>query len=192
LTTWFARQTPHPPGVAIQPVQGSVQAPCQSANCCPSCMFRAGFPAFGKSAIAGTYGIETARSCQNAESCCLFFLESRRIEPLSHASPQETGSSLGQTASQWSTGRLGRQGLAVLAGSTTAGSLPCFYDSREKFVRFGSVQPGRAQLVRARACRGQNSNFEKKLCQGTFSRPSCGTTPPKLRFLKTTVGTFLG
>ncbi len=69
--------------MAIQPVQGTVQARCQLANRCPSCTFRAGFPAFGKSAIGGTYGIETAKSCPKAASCCLFFLQSRRIEPLS-------------------------------------------------------------------------------------------------------------
>ncbi len=53
------------------------------------------------------------------------------------------------------------QGLAHHAGSPPAGSLPCFYDSREKFVHFGSAQPGRARLVRARACHGQKSDFEK-------------------------------
>ncbi len=57
------------------------------------------------------------------------------------------------------------QGLVHLASSIPAGSLPCFYDSREKFVCFGSAQHGRARLVRARACRGQNSDFEKNLCQ---------------------------
>ncbi len=46
-----------------------------------------------------------------------------------------------------------------------AGSLPCFYDSREKFVNFGSAQPCRARLVRARACRCQNFDFEKILCR---------------------------
>ncbi len=55
------------------------------------------------------------------------------------------------------------QGLAHLAGSTPAGSLPSFYDSREKFVHFGLAQPGRARLFRARACRGQNSDFKKKI-----------------------------
>jgi hypothetical protein len=39
----------------------------------------------------------------------LCFLESRRIEPLSHTSPKETGSSEGQTASQRSTGRRGTE-----------------------------------------------------------------------------------
>jgi hypothetical protein len=53
------------------------------------------------------------------------------------------------------------QGLANLAGSVPAGTLLCFYDSREKFVHFCLAQPGRARLVRARACRGQNSDFEK-------------------------------
>ena len=62
-------------------------------------------------------------------------------------------------------GTSGWQGLAHLPGSPAAGSLPCFYDSREKFVHFGSAQLGRARLVRARACRGQNSDFEKILCQ---------------------------
>ena len=57
------------------------------------------------------------------------------------------------------------QGLAHLTGSPPAGSLPCFYDSRKKFVHFGLAQPGRARLVRAHACRGQNSDFEKILCQ---------------------------
>jgi hypothetical protein len=57
------------------------------------------------------------------------------------------------------------QGLAHLAGSTPAGSLPCLYDSREKFVHFGLAQPGRARLVQASACRGHNSDFEKILCQ---------------------------
>ncbi len=104
LTTWFAGRTQHPAGVAIQPVQGTVQGPYQSANSCTS---RASFPVLGKSAISSTYGIETAGSCQKAGSCCLFFLESRRIEPLSHASPQETGSSKGQTVPQRSTGRRG-------------------------------------------------------------------------------------
>ncbi len=60
-------------------------------------------------------------------------------------------------------GTSGWQGLAHLPGSPAAGSLPCFYNSREKFVHFGSTQPCRAQLVRARAYRGQNSDFEKKL-----------------------------
>jgi hypothetical protein len=56
-------------------------------------------------------------------------------------------------------------GLAHLAVSTPEASLPCVYNSREKLVRFGSTQPGRALLVRARACCGQIFNFEKKLCQ---------------------------
>ncbi len=73
-----------------------------------------------------------------------------------------------------------------------AGSLPCFYDSREKFVHFGSAQPGRARLVRARACRGQNSDFEKILCQNVrhnleaFRRFFASETP----IFKETVGTF--
>jgi hypothetical protein len=36
------------------------------------------------------------------------------------------------------------QGLTHLAGSTPAGSLPCFYDSREKFVYFGLAQQSTA------------------------------------------------
>ncbi len=62
-------------------------------------------------------------------------------------------------------GTSGWQGLAHLPGSPAAGLLPCFHDSREKIVHFGSAQPGRARLVRTRACRGQNSDFEKNLCQ---------------------------
>jgi hypothetical protein len=91
-------------------------------------------------------------------------------------------------------GTSGCQGLAHLPGSPTAGSLPCFYDSREKFVHFASATPGRARLVRARACRGQNSDFEKILCQNirhdleAFRWFYASETP----IFKKTVGTFLG
>jgi hypothetical protein len=86
------------------------------------------------------------------------------------------------------------QNLAHLAGSTPAGSHPSFYDSREKFVCFGSAQPGRALLVLARACHGQSSNFEENLCQNVrhileaFQRFYASETP----IFKKPVRTFLG
>ncbi len=171
-------------------MKGTVQGPSHSANRYPCCTSRASFPAFGKSAIGSTYGIETAGSCQKADSCCLLFLESRHIEPLLHASRFLRGRlSLFPGVDGFTTvyGTSGWQGLAHLAGSTPAGSLLCLYDSREKFVHFGSAQPGRAQLVRARTCRGDavkiliSRNFCVKM-SGTISRPSGGSTPPKLRF----------
>jgi hypothetical protein len=78
------------------------------------------------------------------------------------------------------------EGLAHLTGSPPAGSLPCFNDSREKLVHFGSAQHGRTRLVRAHACRGRiliSSKFCVKML-GTISRPSGGSTLPKLRFKK--------
>jgi hypothetical protein len=71
---------------------------------------------------------------------------------------QETGLSR-QTASQRF--KLEWQGLAHLAGSTPAGSLPSVYDSREKFVHFGLAQPYRARLIsRINLCQNVRHNLK--------------------------------
>jgi hypothetical protein len=95
LAEWFAGQAQHPAGVN-RTSEGTVQALRQSANRGPSCTFWTGLSALGMSAIGDAFGVETALSSQNAGNTCLFFLEIRR-DPHFDASPQETGSSQGQT-----------------------------------------------------------------------------------------------
>ncbi len=88
-------------------------------------------------------------------------------------------------------GRLLHNGLrdvGVARPSSSCRQPPCRYAPlllrfSEKFVHFGLAQPGRALLVRARACRCQNSDFEKNLCQNvrhdleTFWRFYASETP---------------
>jgi hypothetical protein len=176
--------------VAIQQVQGTVQGPSQSANSCPCCTFRASFPAFCKSAIGGAYGIETTGSCQKA---AFFLLESRRIEPPSHASPLKLALPKGRQLHN------GLRDVGVARPSSSRRQHTCRFPPLllrfSRIIRlFWLAQPGRAQLVRARACRGQNSNFEKILCQNVKRCLEalwrfCASKSP---IFKKPVGTFLG
>jgi hypothetical protein len=78
-------------------------------------------------------------------------------------------------------GTSGWQGLAHLPGSPAAGSLPCFYDSREKFVHFGSAE----HVCSEPAPVAVKILISRKFCvrmSGAISWPSCGSTPLKLRF----------
>jgi hypothetical protein len=91
------------------------------------------------------------------------FLEIRPNDPLSHASPQETGSSQGRRLHN------GLRDVRMARPSSSHRQPPCRFAPLLSSLLFSrKIRPfwlGQARLVRARACRGQNSDFEKIMCR---------------------------
>ncbi len=164
MTSWWAGQNPHQAGVAIQPVQDpTVQEPSHQPTAALTARPEPVSRCSANQASAVLTASKLGEAAKNQVAAASFF---SRVAVLSPLPRFPAGNWLVSGADGFETvyGTSEWQGLAHLAGSTPAGSLPCFYDSREKFVHFGSAQPGRARLVRALACRGQNCDFKKILC----------------------------